>query len=107
MARSLQSGITVRAELSDRIRSAACMLENKNIVGDLASDSIETQNQLAYDRMARSGHILAKTVTAEELRRPLEIVDGANWLGGTIRGWHVLCLAAAGGRHCDASARHG
>ena len=66
---------------------------------DLAADSIETQNQRAYDRMARSGHILAKTVTAEELRRPLEIVDGAGWLGGSIRGWHVLCLAAAGGRH--------
>ena len=62
-------------------------------------ESIELQNQRAYDRMARSGHILAKTVTDEELRRPMEIVDGAGWLGGSIRGWHVLCLAAAGGRH--------
>ena len=69
------------------------------MLDDLASDSIETQNQRAYDRMARTGHILAKTVTAEELRRPLGIVDGAGWLGGSIRGWHVLCLAAAGGRH--------
>ena len=64
-----------------------------------APDPAELQNQIAYDRMARSGHILAKTVTADELRRPLEIVDGAGWLGGSIRGWHVLCLAAAGGRH--------
>jgi len=63
------------------------------------SDSVVVQNQRAYDRMARSGHILAKTVTAEELRRPMEIVDGAGWLGGSIRGWSVLCLAAAGGRH--------
>jgi len=57
------------------------------------------QNQLAYDRMARTGHILARTVTTEELARPLAIVDGGGWLGGSIRGWHVLCLAAAGGRH--------
>jgi len=66
---------------------------------ELGQDSVESQNQVAYDRMARSGHILAKTVTADELQRPLEIVDGAGWLGGSIRGWHVLCLAAAGGRH--------
>ena len=59
----------------------------------------EHQNQSAYDRMAKTGHILAKTVTAEELSRPLSIVDGAGWLGGSIRGWNVLCLAAAGGRH--------
>jgi SAM-dependent methyltransferase len=62
-------------------------------------DACEFQNQLAYDRMARSGHILAKTVTPDELKRPLEIVDGSGWLGGSIRGWRVLCLAAAGGRH--------
>ncbi len=65
----------------------------------LSPESVEALNQRAYDRMARNGHILAKTVTAEEMRRPLEIVDGAGWLGGSIRGWHVLCLAAAGGRH--------
>lgn len=65
----------------------------------LDREAIESQNQIAYDWMARTGHVLAKTVTARELRRPLEIVDGAGWLGGSIRGWHVLCLAAAGGRH--------
>ena len=56
---------------------------------ELAQDSVESQNQIAYDRMARTGHVLAKTVTAEELRRPLEIVDGAGWLGGSIRGWQT------------------
>ena len=69
------------------------------LIKEAQSDPVELQNQIAYDRMARSGHILAKTITADELRRPLEIVDGAGWLGGSIRGWHVLCLAAAGGRH--------
>ena len=66
---------------------------------ELDTDPTESRNQMAYDRMARTGHILAKTVFAEELLRPLEIVDGAGWLGSSIRGWHVLCLAAAGGRH--------
>jgi len=69
------------------------------LIKETQSDPVELQNQIAYDRMARSGHILAKTITADELRRPLEIVDGAGWLGGSIRGWQVLCLAAAGGRH--------
>jgi ubiquinone/menaquinone biosynthesis C-methylase UbiE len=70
-----------------------------NASDELELASSEQQNQAAYDRMARAGHILAKTVTAEELGRPLAIVDGAGWLGGSIRGWKVLCLAAAGGRH--------
>ncbi len=69
------------------------------MLDEMSSEAIEAINQRAYDRMARSGHILAKTVTEDELRRPMEILDGAGWLGGSIRGWHVLCLAAAGGRH--------
>ncbi|MEQ1824585.1 MAG: class I SAM-dependent methyltransferase [Pirellula sp.] len=62
-------------------------------------DPIETRNQAAYDRMARSGHILASIATQEELRRPLEAIDTSGWLGNSIHGWHVLCLAAGGGRH--------
>ena len=65
----------------------------------IEQDPLQSQNQKAYDRMARKGHALATTVTADELRRPLEMLDAAGWLGGSIKGWHVLCLAAAGGRH--------
>jgi SAM-dependent methyltransferase len=49
--------------------------------------------------MARSGHVLATVATADELRRPLAAIDTSGWLGESIRGWHVLCLAAGGGRH--------
>lgn len=66
------------------------------------SDSLsptEIQNRNAYDRMARGQHVLAQPVTPDELKRPLEIVDGRGWLGNSIRGWNVLCLAAGGGRH--------
>ena len=62
-------------------------------------DPLESQNKTAYDRMARSGHVLATVATPDELRRPLETIDASGWLGGSIRGWHVLCLAAGGGRH--------
>jgi SAM-dependent methyltransferase len=62
-------------------------------------DVVELQNQLAYDRMARSGHVLATIVTEDELRNPLRTVDTSGWLGNSIFGWNVLCLAAAGGRH--------
>jgi SAM-dependent methyltransferase len=42
---------------------------------------------------------LAQPARDEELRNPLGTVDPAGWLGGDIRGWNVLCLAAGGGRH--------
>ena len=59
----------------------------------------EEINRKAYDQMAKIGHVLATPVSPDELRKPLEVVDGRGWLGGNIRGWNVLCLAAAGGRH--------
>jgi ubiquinone/menaquinone biosynthesis C-methylase UbiE len=62
-------------------------------------DPFEIQNRAAYDRMARTGHILASVATAEELRNPLPAIDTSGWLGSSIRGWNVLCLAAGGGRH--------
>ncbi len=41
---------------------------------------------------------LCRIVSDEELRNPLQTVDGVGWLGGNIHGWNVLCLAAGGGR---------
>lgn len=61
--------------------------------------ALQSINAAAYDRMARSEHVLATPATPDELKRPLSVVDGGGWLGGNIRGWRVLCLAAAGGRH--------
>jgi ubiquinone/menaquinone biosynthesis C-methylase UbiE len=59
----------------------------------------ESVNAEAYNRMARDGHILATPVRDDELANPLAVVDGRGWLGGSIQGWNVLCLAAGGGRH--------
>lgn len=71
--------------------------------------NIKSKNISAWDRMARAGHILATPATDEELKNPLRIVDEIGWLGGSIHGWKVLCLAAGGGRHgplyCAAGAK--
>ena len=68
-------------------------------MSSVSFDAIETQNKLAYDRMAKNGHILATIVTKDELNEPLRSIDTSGWLGKSIFGWNVLCLGAAGGRH--------
>ena len=67
----------------------------------LALGTTETEriNAKAWDRMASLQHPLATPAKDDELAKPLSIVDEIGWLGGNIRGWHVLCLAAGGGRH--------
>lgn len=61
--------------------------------------SLFDQNRSAWDRMARDGHALAKPVRDEDLQNPLKTVDEIGWLGKSIAGKQVLCLAAGGGRH--------
>lgn len=56
-------------------------------------------NREAWDRMAAAQHALARPARDEEFQNPLQVVDSSGWLTGGIVGWHVLCLAAGGGRH--------
>jgi ubiquinone/menaquinone biosynthesis C-methylase UbiE len=65
----------------------------------LGTNESERINAKAWDRMASLQHPLATRAKDDELAKPLSIVDEIGWLGGNIRGWHVLCLAAGGGRH--------
>lgn len=55
-------------------------------------------NQHAWDRLARNEHRFAKPANEQDLRSPLETVDARGWLGESIQGWQVLCLAAGGGK---------
>jgi len=55
-------------------------------------------NQAAWDELASSGSPLAKPAEDHLFRNPLKCVDGPGWLGDSIRGQRVLCLAAGGGR---------
>lgn len=58
-----------------------------------------SHNARAWNALAREGVPLAQPARDDELANPLATVDPAGWLGGDIRGWRVLCLAAGGGRH--------
>jgi len=70
--------------------------------------AVEARNRQAYDRMVQTKHFLTQPVSTEELANPLATLDAKGWLGGNIRGWNVLCLAAGGGRqgplYCAAGA---
>lgn len=48
--------------------------------------------------MVRRGHAFTKPADGEQLDDPLQAIDSLGWLGGSVRGKRVLCLAAGGGK---------
>ncbi|MEM9826597.1 MAG: class I SAM-dependent methyltransferase [Planctomycetota bacterium] len=48
--------------------------------------------------MAAQNAPLCRVASDDEIANPLRTVDGAGWLGKSIRGKKLLCLAAGGGR---------
>ncbi len=60
---------------------------------------MEALNARAWDVLARQGAALATPASDEEIANPLATVDPLGWLGESIAGAKVLCLAAGGGRH--------
>jgi SAM-dependent methyltransferase len=68
-------------------------------LSDQSERAYTAHNARAWDALAREGAALATPASDAELKQPLATVDPAGWLGGDIRGWRVLCLAAGGGRH--------
>ncbi len=73
--------------------------ENTDLESQSARATYLSHNAKAWDALARSGVPLATPSSDAELKDPLRTVDPAGWLGSSIRGWRVLCLAAGGGRH--------
>ncbi len=55
-------------------------------------------NRQAWQRLASENHRLTLTANEEDFAWPLRSVDGPGWLGPSIAGKTVLCLAAGGGR---------
>lgn len=55
-------------------------------------------NARAWDQLARRGAPLTRPASEADFRDPLRAVDPRGWLGDSIGGWRVLCLAAGGGR---------
>lgn len=62
------------------------------------SDEHLRTNRRVYDAMADAGDPLCRPAKDDELADPLSTVDAAGWLGKSISGRHLLCLAAGGGR---------
>jgi SAM-dependent methyltransferase len=56
-------------------------------------------NRRAWDEMAARGQRFTRPAGDDDFSNPLGTVDKIGWLGGDIRGKHVLCLAAGGGKH--------
>ena len=66
--------------------------------GDDTTDPWLMFNQAAWDELAASGNPLTQPAEDKLFQSPLKCVDGPGWLGDSIRGQRVLCLAAGGGR---------
>lgn len=64
-------------------------------------------NRRVYDSMAAAQAPLCRPATADELANPLRTVDACGWLGPSIAGKQVLCLAAGGGRQSSLYAAAG
>lgn len=62
------------------------------------SSSWLEHNRRAWDALVKNKVRHAKPAKDEEFHDPLSIVDARGWLGGSVQGKRVLCLAAGGGR---------
>jgi ubiquinone/menaquinone biosynthesis C-methylase UbiE len=65
----------------------------------LSDTSYLKSNREAWNTLAENGAPLCQPASEKELADPLKQVDPLGWLGDSIRGQNVLCLAAGGGRH--------
>lgn len=70
-------------------------------------DQILATNRKVYDAMAAAKDPLCRPAKDEELADPLRTVDAAGWLGDSIAGKNLLCLAAGGGRQSSLYAAAG
>ena len=55
-------------------------------------------NRKAWDALVRKQQRLARPARDADFEDPLSAVDGCGWLGKSITGKRVLCLASGGGR---------
>jgi SAM-dependent methyltransferase len=61
--------------------------------------SAHEHNRRAWDALVREKQRFTLPARDEEFANPLRFVDQLGWLGESIRGQKVLCLAAGGGKH--------
>ena len=105
----IDSQVSVHSKIDRNLRDfvKTCSLRFKLDRAPVSHDETLDNNRRVYDRMADSRNPLCRPATEGELSRPLSVVDQAGWLGGSIVGKHVLCLAAGGGRQSSLYAAAG
>jgi SAM-dependent methyltransferase len=59
---------------------------------------VSQHNAMAWDALVRQEAALTQPASDKEFANPLKTVDPLGWLGDSLTGQHVLCLAAGGGR---------
>lgn len=64
----------------------------------MAMSSPQDHNRKAWDARARKEERFTRPAPDEQFADPLAALDAAGWLGPSIAGRRVLCLAAGGGR---------
>src|SRR4051794_37618702 len=60
--------------------------------------SVHDHNRRAWDALVVERQRFTRPARDEDFRNPLAAVDAAGWMGPSIAGKRVLCLAAGGGR---------
>src|SRR3954471_4473661 len=60
--------------------------------------SSHEHNRRSWNARVRSGSTFTAPADEADFRDPLRTVDPAGWLGSSIAGKDVLCLASGGGR---------
>ncbi|ETW99649.1 class I SAM-dependent methyltransferase [Candidatus Entotheonella palauensis] len=61
------------------------------------SQSIYDQNRYIWNRRVLQGAAHTRMASEHDFQRPLQVVDPRGWLGKSVHGRRVLCLAAGGG----------
>ncbi len=68
---------------------------------------IQRTNRRVYNAMAASWNPLCQPAKDSDLLNPLATIDPGGWLGESIQGQRILCLAAGGGRQSSLYAAAG
>ncbi|HQU42661.1 MAG: SAM-dependent methyltransferase [Planctomycetia bacterium 21-64-5] len=60
--------------------------------------AVRDRNRRAWDALVRKKQCFTTPAPDEDLRGPLGTADALGWLGGSVAGKRLLCLASGGGR---------
>jgi SAM-dependent methyltransferase len=58
---------------------------------------VHEHNRRAWDARVRRSDVFTRPASDDDFRNPLPVIDRQGWLGASIAGRRVLCLASGGG----------